>query len=38
MRLEIISDVMLMSLFLCVAREMGEFLVVPLYERICVKI
>ncbi len=37
MRLEIIlSDMMLMSLFLCMARDMGEFLVVPLYERICV--
>jgi hypothetical protein len=35
-RLEIISDVMLMILFLYRTEEMGESLLVPLYERICV--
>jgi hypothetical protein len=34
MRFEIISDVMLMSLLLCVARETGDSLAVPFYERI----
>jgi hypothetical protein len=35
-RLDIISDVMLMILFLCGAEEMDESLLVPLYERFCV--
>ncbi len=35
-RLDIISDVMLMILFLCWAKETGESLLVPLYARICV--
>jgi len=34
MRLATISDAMLIVLFLCLAREMGESLLVPLIERI----
>ncbi len=37
-RFTIISDVMLMILFQCFARETGEFACVPLYERIRVSI
>jgi hypothetical protein len=37
-RFTIISDVMLMILFPCFARETGEFGLVPLYEHICVTI
>jgi hypothetical protein len=37
-RFTIISDVMLMILFPCFARETGEFGFVPLYERIRVTI
>ncbi len=37
-RFTIISDVMLMILFPCFARETGEFGFVPLYERIHVRI
>ncbi len=37
-RLEIISDVMLMILFLCRARETGESLLVPFYVRLQVMI